>query len=99
MIKTPVARDDEFMVGDAWGYLRAFDLEGNFRWQHFIGSTITALDLSPDKQRLAVTSFAGFLCVLELHTGERDPFVIGTATHRELQRWLFWKGEDAPLRW
>ena len=94
-----VARDDEFIVGDAWGYLRAFDLQGNFRWQHFIGSTISALDLSPDKQRLAVTSFAGFLCVLELHTGERDPFVIGTATHRELQRWLFWKGEDAPLRW
>jgi len=94
-----VARDDEFIVGDAGGYLRAFDLLGNFRWQHFIGSTITALDLSPDKRKLAVTSCAGFLCVLQLHTGERDPFAIGTATHRELQRWLFWKGEDAPLMW
>lgn len=94
-----VARDDEFIVGDAGGYLRAFDLQGNFRWQHFIGSTITALDLSPDKQKLAVTSFAGFLCVLQLHTGERDPFAISTASHREVQRWLFWKGEGAPLRW
>jgi hypothetical protein len=94
-----VARDEEFIVGDAYGYLRAFDLRGNFRWQHFIGSTITALDLSPDRQKLAVTSCAGFLCVLQLDAGERDPFAIGTSTHRELQRWLFWKGEDAPLRW
>jgi hypothetical protein len=94
-----VARDDEFIVGDAYGYLRAFDLEGNFRWQHFIGSTITALALSPDKQKLAVTSSAGFLCVLQLHAEVLDPFAIGTATHRELRRWLFWKGEDTPLRW
>jgi hypothetical protein len=94
-----VARDDEFIAGDAYGYLRAFDLQGNFRWQHFIGSTITALALSPDKQKLAVTSRAGLLCILQLHAGERDPFAISTATHRELRRWLFWKGEDAPLRW
>jgi hypothetical protein len=94
-----VARDDEFIVGDGGGYLRAFDLEGNFRWRHFIGSEISALALNPDKQRLAVTSAAGVLCVLQLHAGERDPFAIGTATHRELQRWLFWKNEETPLRW
>jgi hypothetical protein len=94
-----VARDDEFIVGDAGGYLRAFDLQGNFRWQHFIGSTIAAMDLSPDKQKLAVTSYAGFLSVLQLDAGERDPWAIGTASHRELRRWLFWKGEDAPLKW
>jgi hypothetical protein len=94
-----VGRSDEFIVGDAQGYLRAFDLQGNFRWQHFIGSTIGALDLSPDKQRLAVTSYPGFLCVLQLDAAERDPFAIGTASHRELQRWLFWKGEDRVLKW
>jgi hypothetical protein len=94
-----VARDDELIVGDAGGYLRAFDLQGNFRWQHFVGSTIAALDLSPDKQKLAVTSYGGMLCVLQLDAAERDPFAIGTASHRELKRWLFWRDEDRVLRW
>jgi hypothetical protein len=94
-----VARDDELIVGDAYGYIRAFDVQGNSRWRHFVGSTIGALDLSPDRKRLAVTSYAGFLCVLELDASERDPFAIGTASHRELQRWLFWKGEERVLRW
>jgi hypothetical protein len=94
-----VARDDEFIIGDARGYLRAFDLRGNYRWQYFIGSTISALDLSPDGKKLAVASYAGSLCVLELDAAERDPFAIGTASHRELVRWLFWKGEDRALKW
>jgi hypothetical protein len=98
-VHAAVARGDEFIIGDAYGYIRAFDVQGNFRWRHFVGSTINALDLSPDGKRLAVTSYAGFLCVLELDAPERDPFAIGTASHRELQRWLFWKGEERVLRW
>jgi hypothetical protein len=94
-----VARGDEFIVGDAAGYLQAFDLAGTFRWQHFVGSTITALDLNPDGSKLAVTSYAGILCILELDAEEPDPFAIGTASHRELRRWLFWKGEEQPLKW
>jgi len=94
-----VARDDEFIIGDANGYLRAFDLQGGFRWQHFIGGTITALDLSLDKHRLAVATRAGFLCVLRLDTGRRDPFTIGTASHKEVERLLFWKQEERILRW
>ena len=93
-----VARNDEFIIGDANGYLRAFDLEGNHRWQHFIGSTITGLDLSPDGKMLAVSSCAGFLCVLRLDADEPDPFAIGGSGHREIRRWLFWKGEE-PLKW
>ncbi len=94
-----VARGDEFIIGDAGGYLRAFDMEGRFRWQHFVGSTICALDLSPDKRKLAVSTYAGILCVLQLDADEPDPFAIGTASHREIRRWLFWKGEGRVLKW
>jgi hypothetical protein len=94
-----VARGDEFIVGDANGYLRAFDVKGNFRWQHFIGSTVGDIDLSRDGRRLVVTTYAGFLCILDLDTGRADPFAIGTATHRETRRWLFWKAEPNPLVW
>jgi len=94
-----VARGDEFIIGDAYGYVRAFDIQGNYRWEYLVGSTIGALDLSPGGRRLAVSSYAGILCVLELDAAERDPFAIGTASHRELRRWLFWLGEDRVLRW
>lgn len=94
-----VSRGDEFIIGDANGYLRAFDLQGSFRWQHFIGSTICDLDISRDERRLVATTYAGFLCILDLDTADADPFVIGTATHRERRRWLFWKKEPKPLIW
>jgi hypothetical protein len=98
-VHAAVCRDDEFVIGDVDGFVRAFDFHGGFRWRHFIGSTIQGLSLSPDGRRLAVSSYAGILCVLELDTGTRDPFAIGTATHRELQRWLFWRDEAQILRW
>lgn len=96
-----VARDDELIIGDAHGYLRAFDAQGNFRWQHYVGSTICSLDLSPDGRRLVVTSYAALLCVLDLDNPERDPYAIGTGSRhpRELWRWLFWNSEERPLRW
>jgi WD40 repeat protein len=94
-----VSRDDEFIIGDASGYLRAFDLKGNFLWRHFIGSTVGDIDVDRDGKRLIVTTYAGFLSILDMDTGEPDPFAIGTATHRERRRWLFWKKESHPLIW
>ena len=94
-----VARSDEFIIGDASGYLRAFDLKGNFRWQHFIGSSVGDIDISGDGKRLVVTTYAGFLSILDLDTGTADPFAIGTSTHQERRRWLFWKKEAKPLIW
>ena len=93
------SKEDEFIIGNASGYLRAFDLKGNFRWQHFIGSSVGDIDVSRDGNRLVVTTYAGLLSVIDLDTGEADPFVIGTATHRERRRWLFWKKEPKPLIW
>ena len=92
-------RGDEFIIGDASGYLRAFDMKGNFRWCHFIGSSITAIDPSEDGKTLVVASCAGFLCILDVDTGERDPFTISTATNCERRRWLFWAKEPTPLVW
>ena len=62
------------------------------------GSTINSLDLSPDGTRLAVTSRAGFCCVLDLDSAGENPFAIGDGAKQEQWRWLFWKGEERPLR-
>ncbi|MCA9116502.1 MAG: hypothetical protein KDA79_15565 [Planctomycetaceae bacterium] len=94
-----VYRPDEFIIGDAYGYLRAFDRTGKRLWQHYVGGTINCIDISQDGKELVVSTFAGFLCFLELDTGKRDPFTIGTSMHRERRRWLFWKNESRPLIW
>jgi hypothetical protein len=92
-------RPGEFILGDAQGFLRAFDRTGAPRWNHFIGSSINALDISADGRRLFASSAAGFLVILDLDTGEADPYAIGTSTHRERRRWVFWKDETRPLAW
>jgi len=94
-----VCRDGEFIIGDASGYLRAFDLSGNARWQHFIGSSIGDIDISEDGKTLVATTYAGFLSIIDMDTGQPDPFTISTGDHRERRRWLFWKKELQPLIW
>ncbi|MCM8910997.1 hypothetical protein LJD21_02295, partial [Pseudomonas inefficax] len=56
-----VARDGEYIVGDAYGYLRAFGEDGVEHWQHYLGSTISALDISADGRTLVAASHAGFV--------------------------------------
>jgi len=87
-----------FVVGDRNGYLRAYTVDGRYLWQHFCGSTVTGLAVSPDARQLAVTTAAGYLQILTLHTGAPDPFQIGTATHREEIRFVCWRG-SGMLRW
>ena len=94
-----VCRGDEFIIGDAGGYLRAFDTNGKARWQHFIGSSMGSIDISEDGKTLVATTYAGFLSIIDMDTGKRDPFAIGTSDHRERRRWLFWKKESKPLIW
>ncbi|MCG8403930.1 MAG: hypothetical protein MI923_01905 [Phycisphaerales bacterium] len=94
-----VSRNDEFIVGDAYGYVRAFDTKGEARWQHFIGSTICAMDISPDGKTLVVATYAGFLSIIQLDAGKRAPYQIGTGNHVETRRWIFWKDEPRPLIW
>ena len=90
---------DEFIIGDAYGYLRAIDRKGRFKWQHFIGSSVSAIDIAPDGKTLIASTSAGFLCIIQLHADARPDYQIGTADHHELRRWIFWKSEERPLIW
>jgi hypothetical protein len=54
--------------------------------------------VSPNGKRLAVATAAGYLQIIELDTGDPDPFQIGTATHRERIRFVRWQGSGL-LRW
>ncbi|MBA1200237.1 hypothetical protein G7009_00255 [Pseudomonas capeferrum] len=93
-----VSREGEYIVGDAHGYLRAFGEDGAEHWQHYLGSTITAMDISLDGRTLVVASHAGFISLITLDS-ERPQWQIGTGAHHEYRRWLFWKGIDHPLAW
>ena len=90
---------DRYIVGDAYGYVRCIDTAGKLIWQWFVGSSITDLSLSPDGEFLAIASHSGMLHLIHLEAGGRCPHQIGTGNHRELFRWVFWKGEEGPLRW
>jgi hypothetical protein len=89
---------DAWALGDAGGYVKAVTPKGEHTWQHFIGSTVGGIALSPDGSKLAVGTAAGFLSFVELRGEQKDPSVIGTAGFRELLRYIVWKGE--PIwRW
>ena len=94
-----VARDDEFIIGDAFGYVRAFSVDGDFRWEVFIGSSICDIDLATDSGTLVVSTYAGFISVIDLDVGKQPDHQIGIGGHAERYRWLFWKDEERPLRW
>ncbi|WP_370628115.1 YncE family protein [Acidovorax sp. sif0732] len=87
------------VLGDADGYLHALGDDGRPLWRHHIGSTISAMEASPDGSTLWAASYGGYLVQLErLETG-MDPYSIGTSPYAETRRWIFWRGEAAPLCW
>ncbi|RYD21197.1 MAG: hypothetical protein EOP88_12290 [Verrucomicrobiaceae bacterium] len=92
-------RDDEIIIGDASGYVRAFDLKGNHRWQQFVGSSIGDIDVTMDGKTLVVSTYAGFIVRFRLDAGEQQPHQIGSGGHLDDMRWIFWKNEPTPLRW
>lgn len=87
------------VVGDAAGWLHALDESGHLLWHHHIGGAVSAVDLAPDGSTLIASSHSGYVVRLKrLDTGA-DPFSIGTSAYAELDRWIFWRGEPAPLHW
>jgi hypothetical protein len=94
-----VHRADEFIIGNAGGYILAFSEKSEPRWRHFIGSSIGAIDISPDGKTLVVSTYAGFISIIRLDAGQQAPYQIGNGNHLELRRWLFWKKEPRPLIW
>ncbi len=92
-------RNDEFIIGDANGYVRAFGTDGKPSWQLFIGSTVGDIDISDDGKVLVVSTYAGFISIIQMDAGKQAPHQIGNSEHMEIRRWLFWKNEERPLIW
>ncbi len=88
-----------FLLGDAGGDVRAIHENGDLAWEHHVGSSISGLAVSPNGKMLVVGSSSGMLHVIDLDQGEADPYQIGTGAHVERRRWIFWEGEERPLRW
>lgn len=93
-----VGLGDEFIIGDAYGYVRAFSTTGEPRWQLYVGSSIGDIDVSDDGTMMAVSTCAGYISIFELNS-EQEPHQIGNSSHKEIRRWLFWKDEAVPLAW
>jgi hypothetical protein len=92
------SRADEFVLGDANGWLR-FARPGDRRARMlFIGGQVTGLDLSADGSEAVVSTTFGTVHRLRLDDGD-DPYAVGDAPHREVRRWLFLAGEAEPLAW
>ncbi len=87
------------VLGDANGYLHALSDDGHPLWRHHIGSTISAMDISPDGGTLWAASYGGYLVHLERVETGMDPYSIGTSPYAEVRRWIFWSDETGPLRW
>lgn len=87
------------VLGDADGYLHALSDDGRPLWRHHIGSTISAMDMSPDGSTLWAASYGGYLVCLERVETGMDPYSIGTSPYTEVRRWIFWKDEAGPLCW
>ncbi len=87
------------VLGDADGYLHAISEDGHPLWRHHIGSTLSALEMSPDGSMLWAASYGGYLVRLERVETGMDPYSIGTSPYAEVRRWIFWKDEAGPLWW
>ncbi|MBL0912705.1 MAG: hypothetical protein IBJ09_10065 [Bacteroidia bacterium] len=94
-----LASSDYYILGDAYGYIKAVDKQGNRMWRHFLGSTISGMTISDDGQTLWVGSSSGMLHKLKLSQGHRDTHTIGNGQHYEEFRLLIWKEEPQIWKW
>ncbi len=93
-----LATKDLYILGDAYGYIKAFNKEGVCKWRHFLGSTIGGLAISDNEKTLWVGSCTGMIHKLRLDSGHRDNHTIGNGNHYEEFRLILWK-EEPILLW
>ncbi|MEF3311911.1 hypothetical protein PV433_23780 [Paenibacillus sp. GYB004] len=93
-----VALREGNILGDAYGYLRLIDHEGQELWRYHVSGTISGMALSPDEKTLLVGTYSGMLHWVDLTEQEPDPYCIGTAPIREIRRWIVWENKQ-PLLW
>jgi hypothetical protein len=98
-IYAAVAASEYYIIGDAAGYIKAFDKEGKNIWRYFLGDTIISMTLSDDEKTLWVASCSGMIHTLKLNAGQRDNHTIANGDHYEEFRIIFWKNEPQPLIW
>lgn len=94
-----LATRDYYILGDAYGNIRAIDKNGKKIWRHFLGSTISGMTISDDEQSLWIGTSGGILHKLRLGKGHRDKHTIGNGNHYEDFRLLIWKNEPQIWKW
>lgn len=94
-----LATSKYYILGDAYGYIKAFDKNGNKIRRHFLGSTISGMTISDDEKTLWVGSYSGILHKLILGKGHRDNHTIGNGNLYEEFRLLIWKNEPQIWKW
>lgn len=93
-----LSTSDHYILGDAYGYIRAMDKQGNKLWRHHLGATISGMAISDDGTTLWVGACSGILHKLKLGAGQ-DKHTIGNGDHQEEYRLILWKDEPKPLFW
>lgn len=86
------------ILGDAYGYLKLIDWEGQEVWRYFVGSTIYGMTATADEKVVAVGTYGGMLHLLNLDSGMKSEYSIGTADILEADRWVLWRNQE-PLHW
>lgn len=96
---SPSEPTEHTLVGDAEGWLHALDASGHAIWHHYIGGAITAIRTSATGDLVWVSTQNGYVVRLQRLTQGMDAFSISTSPYAEVQRWIFWSDEPAPLCW
>ena len=91
-----VATRDFYILGDAYGYIKAVGKDGRKIWRHYLGGTIKSMALSEDSSVLFVGTYGGRLHKLRLGAGQ-DSHTIGNGNHKEEFRLIAY--EDKIYRW
>ena len=91
-----VATRDFYILGDAYGYIKAVGKDGRKIWRHYLGGTIKSMALSEDGGMLFVGTYGGRLHKLRLGAGQ-DSHTIGNGNHKEEFRLIAF--EDKIYRW
>lgn len=91
--------DEGYALGANNGYIWAHAFDGRKQlWFCHLGSTLTAMDISEDRNTLVVGTYSGQVIVLRLDQKHDPGQLISDRDVREERRWVFWPG-GPPIAW